>query len=96
MANVYDIGDVVRLQAIFTSLTGGLPTNIVFYLKTPSGSVQTKNFGVDPELIQDDPGRYHIDVEITEAGTWQYRFASTGSLKAACEGEFKARKSWFV
>ncbi len=31
-------------------------------------------FGVDPEIVQDDIGQFHVDVTPDEAGTWAYRW----------------------
>jgi hypothetical protein len=97
MATEYDIGDVVRIKASFTStIPNSLPTSVTFYIRRPDGSTAVKNSGIDPDLISEGNGIYHVDIEITQAGTWRYRFAATAPVKSAVEGEFRAKRSWFV
>ena len=86
MANVtYDLGDLVRSSVTFTIESSGVPddpdTVSVSYID-PSGNVTTKVFGVDSEVIKDDIGDYHIDIDADEADTWYHRWFGTGNIIA--------------
>jgi hypothetical protein len=90
MANVYDVGDKIRLSATFTS--GGTPTDpttIAVKVKEPDGVITT---GVG---VKDDTGDYHYDWTIDQAGRHWYRFEGTGTVVAAAENDFWARDSEF-
>lgn len=86
--NEYDIGDLVRVRAVFS--IGGVgtnPTAAAVTVKSPSGVV------TNPAAASDGAGSYHADVNVTEAGEWFYRFSGTGAAQAAAEGSFFVRKS---
>lgn len=98
MAQVYDIGDRVRVTAEFRSLTGTLtdPTTIVFKLRSPRGTVTQLEYGVDTALVRESVGRYYSDVDLNLPGTWCYRWAGTGAVQAAEEGTIVVEKSYFA
>lgn len=82
--NRIDIGDRVRLTATFQDLdeVATDPTTVVCTVKAPSGPTST------PSVTRVAEGEYIADVDVTEAGLWRYRWAGTGDLVAAEEGEF--------
>lgn len=89
----YAIGNLVRCTAEFRDPTGldALvdPSTVTFKLKTPTGTATTST------PTHDSTGRYHADVNVTEAGTWSYRFESTGTYQAAQEGTFYVEQGAF-
>ena len=89
MANVYDIGDIVRVSVEFKNLTGTLtdPTTVTLKYRDPSG-VLTDWTVTAGEIVKDGVGLYHADVSPTVAGIWAYRFVGVGTLQAAEEGTF--------
>ena len=97
MANTYDIGDMIRLAATFTSgEVNADPTVITLKIKHPSGSVDTYLYGGGTiEMIRPGTGDYYKDVTLAEQGGWYYRFAGTGTLVAAAENYFDVRDSKF-
>lgn len=96
MANTYDVGDLIRVSAAFTSSGAALdPTALTARYKTPSGATTTLVYGTDAGLVKDSTGNYHVDVSATEAGVWYYRFASTGTGQAASESAFRVRATAF-
>ncbi len=84
-----DIGDLVRIGATFKSLAGVLvvPTAVVLTVVDPSDNEST------PTVSTPSTGAYQVDVSIDEAGTWEYRWAGTGSYQGAVEHSFFVRKS---
>jgi hypothetical protein len=92
MANTYDIGDIVRLSASYTD-TGGTPANpttVAFVYERPSGSYSTET-STGPNVTNPSVGSFHLDVEIDEAGLWEYRVTSAGSIQASTEDYFIVR-----
>jgi uncharacterized protein YfaS (alpha-2-macroglobulin family) len=96
MAN-YDYGDLVNLTANFQ--TGGVdvdPTAVYCQVMNPAGSVVTYAYGTDEELVKDNAGDYHLEVNANQAGRWRYRWYSTGTGQAADEGSFYVANSRFA
>lgn len=96
--NAYDVGDLVRLTGTFTDADGVAtdPTAITIRIKTPARVETTYTYGVDAGVERDSTGVYHIDVDITQVGTWFYRWAGTGAVKAAQENVLTVRESAFT
>jgi len=88
--DTYDLGDLVRCSGAFTNSSGTAidPTSVYFAYKNPAGTLTTLEYGVDGALVKDSTGNYHVDVSAASAGTWFYRFYSTGTGQAADEGSF--------
>lgn len=88
--NTYDVGDLVRLSAVFRNSAGAAtdPTAPTLTYKKPSGTLVTV---VSPTLIKDSTGNYHYDVTLDESGSWWYRFSGTGAVTQAGEKEIVVR-----
>ena len=85
MANLYDVGDLVRISGPFT--VAGVatdPTTVTLKIKDPSGNVATYTYAL-AEIIKDSVGNYYKDIIIDEAGYWYYRWEGTGTVQAADE-----------
>lgn len=92
----YDVGDVVRTTATFK--VGGVPTDptaVTFKYKKPDGTIVTKIYGTDSEVVKDSTGTYHFEISVTASGSWSYRWASTGTAAGASERKFLVRASEF-
>lgn len=87
MANVYLIGVQVRLSATFATSAGVAtdPTTVIVKYAAPGASVVTKTYGVDAAVVKDSTGHYHIDLDLSTAGEWSYRWTGSGTLVAAAE-----------
>lgn len=94
MAKTYDVGDMVRLGAAFTDpANGGAPidpTAVTLVTRDPAGEETSTSYGAGA-IIRDSVGTYHADVSADLAGTWQYRWYSTGAGQAAAQGYFVVR-----
>ena len=88
MANTYDVGDLPRVSAVFTTPAGvdTDPTVVKFVYQAPGGTAVTLTYGTDAALVRDSAGHYHVDVSLTVAGTWSYRWYSTGTGQASEPG----------
>lgn len=93
----YHVGDLVRIAGAFTDSDGDAvdPTAVFAKYKNPSGNVTTLEYLVDAALVKDSVGNYHVDINADEAGTWRYRFYSTGTGQAANEDRFTVNDSEF-
>lgn len=83
MATEYALGQVVRLTATIRDVDGALvtPTAVTARVRDPS-DVTTSTAASSVSL-----GVYYVDVTASAAGTWYYRFTSTGPVTAG-EGSF--------
>jgi hypothetical protein len=90
-AHEYDLGDRVRLTAVFT-LDGAAidPTETVFKVKTPTGVI------TEYDAVRDSEGHYHADVDVTESGTHAWRVEGTGAAQTAGESAFVGKRSEFA
>lgn len=86
----YEIGNLARLKATFTSAETGQaidPGTVKLEYKPEDGVLTTLTYALG-QITRDGTGIYHADVSLTTAGTWRYRWSSTGNGQAASEGKF--------
>lgn len=93
---IFDIDNVVRLEATFknASDTNTDPTTVTLQHQDPTGNETTLTFAA-AELTNSAVGIYHFDLTVDEAGTWYYKFKSTGTPKTSAEDNFDVRVSEF-
>jgi hypothetical protein len=94
---VYAEGTPVRVSATFR--VAGVetdPTTVTAIIRDPDGVERTYLYGTDAELVRDDAGDYHVDVDAGPPGRWIYRFAGTGVASAAAEQVFLVEGSVVV
>ena len=84
----YNIGDLLRLKATFTSITGTNvdPTSITLKVKNPAGSVTTYTYPT--HITKDSTGVYYYNYAVAASGTHYYNWAGTGAFQAADENSF--------
>ena len=89
---VYDVGDSSVLTATFTvSGTNTDPTTVTLYVNDPSGNVSTYTYS-GATITKSATGIYTKTIDLDEAGTWLYRWETTGTAKAAEEGSLSVQK----
>ena len=96
MPNVYDVGDLVRIGGAWTDTDDDDidPIVVTFKFTDPSRNTTSYTYITDPELNKESVGHYYVDISIDEAGTWYYRWESTGVVgQAAEENHFVVRES---
>jgi hypothetical protein len=86
--NSYVKGQLVRCRGSYTDESGVAvdPTTVTAKVQTPSGTITTYTYPAT--VVKDSTGHYHVDVSVTTAGLWYYRFESTGMYQAAGEAHF--------
>jgi hypothetical protein len=91
MANIYDVGQLVRLSVVFTvNSVEQSPTALTLEITDPSGDTITKDEG---EVVEDDTGDFHYDHgPVTEEGKWTYQWSGTAGVIAAATGHFWVRE----
>ena len=85
MSNIYDLGDSVRLEAVFR-VTGTLtdPALVELEVQDPLGN--TNNFTLAAgEVTKRMLGTFYRDVFLNESGQWWYRYFGSGTVLAAGE-----------
>lgn len=93
--NVFDTGDKIRLSAAFRDIDAVAqdPGGVTFTLRAPSGALTTYTYGTDAALVKDSTGNYHVDVVVSAAGRYRYRFAGVTTGQAAAESVFRVQAS---
>ena len=94
--SVYDVGDLVRVAGAFADSDDDDidPIVVTFKFTDPSANTISYTYSTDPELKKESQGHYYVDISIDEAGTWFYRWESTGAVgQAAEENHFVVRES---
>lgn len=91
----YDKGDKIRLTVTFKNLAEVVtdPTNVYLRVRTPSGTQSTHQYGVDGNVVKTSTGIYYYDLQISESGTYRYKWEGTGALQVSEEGRLSVRKS---
>lgn len=87
-----NVGDMIRCAVSFTTAGGtpADPTTVTAKYETPRGELTSYTYG-GGQIVKDSTGNYHMDITCTEGGKWHYRFAGTGAVVAAAEGEFEVQ-----
>lgn len=92
----YDKGDLIRCSILIkVSDTPTDPTTLKYKVKDPAGTSTTYTYGTDAALVRDSVGAFHIDISVTLAGTYRYRWESTGTAQGAEEDTFVVQESYF-
>ncbi len=100
--NTYDLGQTITFSAEFYNSSSALadPTKVIFKWKTPAGAIYSGVYPDDATITRVAAGRYYIQLDLPTAsasanGAWRYAWYGTSALKAAYEGQFRARDSVF-
>lgn len=75
-------GDIARVSGTIAGTANLDPGTVYAQVMAPGGSVTTYQYGVDAAVNKPAVGIYYIDVSLDIAGTWYYRFYSTGTGQA--------------
>ena len=80
----YEVGDLVTLQATFTSIDGVVtdPTTVTLSVQDPGGTITAYTYA-GGDVTRFAAGIYRYALSITTSGQWVYRWVGTGSVQAA-------------
>jgi hypothetical protein len=90
----YIEGQLVRLSASFVDAAGNPsdPTSVTFKHRAssiPGAEILTYTYPSDStSIVRDEAGNYHVDISMSDPGTHQWRWESTGDAQAAAQGYF--------
>lgn len=71
------------------------PASVTFTVRKRNGTATTYTYGVDPQIVRDTKGQYHIDLAFATPGTYYYRWRSTVNPTQTIEVEFHVARSFF-
>lgn len=74
-------GTTIRVAANFQNSADADvdPSTVTFRLMSPWGNETSYVYGTDAELVKQDTGDFYVDVTMTEAGRYTYRWETTGT-----------------
>ena len=86
----YIVGDLVRVSATFI-VAGALtdPTIVRCKYKNPAGTTTTWVYLTDNQVVKDGTGQFRADIDVSSAGTWNFRWEGTGVAQGAAQGSFE-------
>ena len=89
------VGEVARFPLTILDSNGVAadPAALRLKVKDPNGTVTTTAYGAGPDLVKDAVGAYHLDLVLTQAGTWHYRWETDAPAAGAAEGGLTVRAS---
>lgn len=76
-----------RLGSVLTD-----PSVVKFIFHRPGDAAPTVwTYGVDAAVVRSATGKYHVDLSLNVAGSWTWRWESTGTVEAAMQGKISVR-----
>jgi len=80
----FQVGDVARISVSVKNISGQLsdPSRITLVVKAPSAALSDKSASV----VKQSVGVYYADVELTEPGSYGFRWNTTGENQGVVEG----------
>lgn len=92
---LYDIGDSVRLDVVFTDRDGVVtdPSTITLLVRSPKGTKSTYTYA-GGQVQRSGTGAYYYDITASEAGTWRYSFTGSGALVVSEETRFEVQRRY--
>ena len=102
MGSTFDVGDVIRTTAKFSTSTASTdytdPSSVTFQYDTPTSAAPSTDVVIPPTTIGDNSiihrsstGEFYADITATGQGLYEYRWTSTGTLATSQEGWFSVR-----
>jgi hypothetical protein len=85
----------ITLSVTDTSDAPADPGSLLFKAQPPTGNVVTYTYGTDAEVVRSAVGEYYIDLPLTSAGPWYYRWELSGSNAGAGEGSISVTPGYF-
>lgn len=97
MADVFNLGDTVKLAALFTDEDDVAvdPTSILLSIRKPSGVETVYTYGVDIDLVKNAVGSYSLTLVADEHGIWWYKFEGLATGQTSQESYFEVNRSVF-
>ena len=71
------------------------PGVLLFRAQPPIGSALAYTYGTDVEVVKSSVGEYYVELPLTLAGAWYYRWELTGANAGAGEGSIAVGQGYF-
>lgn len=97
---IFNTGATVRVKVTFEdpdTLAAVDPLDVSIKVRAPGGTVTTKVYGTDPEVIKELTGKYLYRLTLAEEGTYRWKWIGvavnetaviTGQLESMSEVDF--------
>lgn len=95
--NSYDVGDPVVIELTVQAgspLALTAPSEVVLKIIKPDGTLHSELALSDDDIVEDEAGKYHYDFIVPSAGTWRYRWETSGTVIGAEQDRFVVRPSY--
>lgn len=83
---IFPKGATVRVRVTFEDPDTGTavdPNNISIAVRAPSGTVTTKVFGTDAEVVKEAVGKYLYRLTLAEEGTYRWKWTGVATDETA-------------
>jgi len=88
-----NVGDVVRLRAVFSVLNVNTdPSTITLQVQSPSG-VTTSYTYAGAQVTKEGTGIYYYNLSVNEAGWWVYQWTGTGTVEVVQGNKILVKES---
>jgi hypothetical protein len=70
-------GETVKFSTVISDMNSAVADpvgGVTFMIHSPSGTVSTYIYGTDVEIIKASTGKYSINLDVAEVGTYTYRW----------------------
>ncbi len=76
-----NVGDVVRLRAVFAVLNVNTdPSTITLQVQSPSGMTTSYTYA-GAQVTKEGTGIYYYNLSVSESGWWVYQWTGTGTVE---------------
>jgi len=93
MASPYTNGTTIKFTITYTVASVATdPTTVTFYIKSPTGVLETFVYGTDSEITKTATGVYQMLYSLAldaALGTWSYAWYANSTYKKTDVGEFE-------
>jgi hypothetical protein len=96
--NTYAYGSTVRISTTTVFTTGGVatdPTTVTLKVEQPDGTETTYTYA-GGTVAKANTGSYYKDVQVSQHGTWTYKWIGTGAVAAVDEDSFHVLPTMFA
>jgi len=96
--NNYTLGTRVEIYGVFQTRdeVDIDPDIVTAKYKKPDGTIITKLYGTDSEIVKESQGNYYMNVDTDADGVWYYRWIADGAeIAGADEDHFIINRSEF-
>lgn len=83
---IFSKGATVRIRVTFEDPDTGVPVDpnsVSIKVRAPGGTVTTKTFGTDAEVVKEATGKYLYRLTLSEEGTYRWKWTGVATDETA-------------